>query len=72
MLKNLDNMLDTLNIIIDFLIAFFKNVVELVMLIGKGASIAIDIVTNLPVQYQAIMIALISYYIIHTIKNLGG
>lgn len=59
-------------ILINFLIAFFKNVVEIVTLIFKGFVYLTQIIVFLPVQYQAVLLALISFSVIVTVIHFGG
>lgn len=56
----------------DFLISFFKNVIELVSLVFKGFTYIMTIIVYLPTQYQAIIIAFISFTVIVTIVHFGG
>lgn len=61
-----------LSSIIDFIVSFFTNVVEIVVLVFKGFNYLISIVVYLPVQYQAIIIAFISFCVIRTVIHFGG
>lgn len=61
-----------LTIIGDFLISFFTNVVELVLLVFKGFAFMSAIIVYLPIQYQAVILALVSFCVIRTIIHFGG
>lgn len=63
---------DFLSNIIDFIVSFFTNVVELVLLVFKGFAYVTAIIVYLPIQYQAVMIALVSFCVIRTIIHFGG
>lgn len=54
-----------------FIVSFFKNVVELVVLIFKGFSYVATIILYLPVQYQVIILAFVSYSVIVTVVHFG-
>lgn len=56
----------------DFLISFFKNVVELVVLVFKGFAYVALCIQYLPVQYQVVFMALIAFSVIVTVVHFGG
>lgn len=56
----------------DFLVSFFKNVIELVSLVFKGFAFAQVAISYLPIQYQVVLIAIISFSVIVTIVHFGG
>lgn len=56
----------------DFLISFFRNVIEIVTLVFKALSYTSTILLYVPVQYKLILIALASYCVIVTIIHFGG
>lgn len=72
MINQLQNIIDFLGIVIDFFVSLVSNIVELCKLVFEGATVAIQIINYMPIQYRAILLALISYYVIYTVKNLGG
>lgn len=63
---------DALIQIFDFIISFFKNVIEICILVFKGFAYATQVVAFLPIQYQAIVLAIVSYALIKTIIHFGG
>lgn len=63
---------DFLVSIIDFIVSFFNNVIEIVLLVFKGFNYLILVIAYLPLQYQAILIALLSFSVIITIIHFGG
>lgn len=56
----------------DFLVSFFTNVVEIVLLVFKGFSYMNTIIFYLPVQYQVVILAFVSFCVIRTIIHFGG
>lgn len=56
----------------DFLVSFFRNVIEIVQLVFKGFAYIMQILAFMPVQYQAVLIAFISFSVIVTIIHFGG
>lgn len=54
-----------------FIVAFFKNVIELVFLIFKGFGYMYTVMTYLPIQYKAVVIALVSFSVIVTVVHFG-
>lgn len=56
----------------DFLISFFKNVVELVNLVFKGFAYVALCIQYLPIQYQVVFLVLISFSVIVTVVHFGG
>lgn len=63
---------DFLSSIIDFIVAFFTNVVEIVLLVFKGFAYVNTIIVYLPVQYQVVLLAFVSFCVIRTIIHFGG
>lgn len=55
-----------------FLVSFFMNVIEVITLVAKGVSFAWTAINYLPIQYQAVMIAIIAFCVIITIIHFGG
>lgn len=55
-----------------FLVSFFRNVIEIVLLVFKAFAYVASIIPYMPVQYQAVLLALISYFVIVTIVHFGG
>lgn len=55
-----------------FLVSFFLNVIEVIVLVGKAVSFAWTAITVLPIQYQAVFIACIAFCVIVTIIHFGG
>lgn len=72
MLDWLQSIGDFLSTIIDFIVAFFKNVIELVQLVFKGFAFMLEVLAFMPVQYQVVFISLISFAVIVTIVHFGG
>lgn len=72
MLHMFENLMDMLGILIDFVVTFFKNVVEMVKLVTQAFALASSVIAFMPVQYQAILIVLIAYYLIYVIIKFGG
>lgn len=72
MLEWLESIGNFLSIIIDFIVAFFKNVIELVQLVFKGFAFILEVLAFMPVQYQVVFISLISFAVIVTIVHFGG
>lgn len=55
----------------EFVVAFFKNVIELIVLIFKGFGYMYTVTTYLPIQYKAVVIALVSFSVIVTVVHFG-
>lgn len=72
MLDWLESFGNFLSTIIDFIVAFFKNVIELVQLVFKGFAFMLEVLAFMPVQYQVVFISLISFAVIVTIVHFGG
>lgn len=72
MLEWLESFGNTISAMIDFIISFFKNVVEMVILVFKGFAMINQVILYLPVQYQVVMLAFISFCVIVTILHFGG
>lgn len=72
MLEWLESFGNTISAMIDFIISFFKNVVEIVILVFKGFAMINQVILYLPVQYQVVMLAFISFCVIVTILHFGG
>lgn len=72
MLEWLESFGNTISAMIDFIISFFKNVVEMVILVFKGFAMINQVILYLPVQYQIVMLAFISFCVIVTILHFGG
>lgn len=56
----------------EFIASFFKNVIEIVLLVLKGVVYATTVIAFLPVEYQAVLLALIMFSVIVTIIHFGG
>lgn len=56
----------------DFLISFFKNVIEIVTLVFKAFVYAGVVLTYIPIQYQVVLIAFVAYCVIVTVIHFGG
>lgn len=72
MLEWLSSLGDFLISIGDFIVSFFRNVIEIVQLVFKGFAYILQIIAFIPVQYQAVLIAFISFSVIVTIIHFGG
>lgn len=72
MLEFLNSFADFLQNVIEFIISFFTNVVEICVLVFKGFAYASAVIAYLPLQYQLILFALISYAVIVAILHFGG
>lgn len=72
MLDWLSSFGDFLSIMADFIISFFTNVVEIVILVFKGFAFMNAIIFYLPVQYQVVILAFVSFCVIRTIIHFGG
>lgn len=72
MLEWLESFGNFFSTIIDFIVAFFKNVIELVQLVFKGFAFMLEVLAFMPVQYQVVFISLISFAVIVTIVHFGG
>lgn len=68
----LGNIVDFISTLVNFIISFFKNVIEMVQLVFKGFAYAIELFAFLPAQYQVSLVALVSFAVIVTILNFGG
>lgn len=55
----------------EFAISFFKNVIELFVLLFKAFSYLYSCILFLPIQYQVVILALVSFSLIVTIVHLG-
>lgn len=55
-----------------FFVSFFKNVIEIVSLVLKGLLYMSIAITYLPIQYQAVLVALVAFCVIVTIIHFGG
>ncbi len=58
--------------IVSFVISFFRNVVEVCTLVFKGVGYAYEVLAHIPLEYQLVMIAFVSYCVIKTIIHFGG
>lgn len=56
----------------EFLVSFFTNVVEVVLLVFKAFVYVSQIIGFLPVQYQAIVLAFVSFSVIYAVIHFGG
>lgn len=72
MLEFLNAISQTIQQVIEFFITFFTNVVRVCVLVFKGFAYASAAVAYLPIQYQAIIIALIAYAVIVAVLHFGG
>lgn len=72
MLEWLQSIGDFLINIIEFIVSFFQNAVEICILVFKAFAFASVAITYLPLQYQAVILALVSYFVIRTIIHFGG
>lgn len=63
---------ETIQYLIEFIVTFFTNVINMCILIYKGFSYASLAIAYLPLQYQVILFALISYAVIVAILHFGG
>lgn len=72
MLEWLQSFGDFLISIGDFLISFFRNVIEIVELVFKAVAYSSLVIIYLPIQYQAVIAALIAFSVIVTIIHFGG
>lgn len=72
MLEWLQSIGNFISIMIDFLVSFFTNVVEVVLLVFKGFAYVNTVILYLPVQYQVVILAFVSYCVIVTIIHFGG
>lgn len=72
MFETLNRIADTLSSIINFIVDFFRNVVELCQMMYKGIATVSLMIQYLPIQYQIFFTALIAYMVIYFIIKLGG
>lgn len=72
MFETLNRIADTLSSIINFIVDFFRNVVELCQMMYKGIATVSLMIQYLPIQYQIFFTALIAYMVIFFIIKLGG
>lgn len=72
MLDWLSSFGDTISYLIEFIIAFFKNTIEIVLLVFKGYTYIYTVMLFLPIQYRLVLLALISFSVIVTILHFGG
>lgn len=72
MLEFLSAFAEFFNNVIEFIITFFTNVVEICVLVFKGFAYASAVIAYLPLQYQLILFALISYSVIVAVLHFGG
>lgn len=72
MLQWLKSIGDFLVMIIDFIVSFFQNVIEIVQLIIKGFGAIVTTMAYMPAQYSAFALALISFSVIVAIIHFGG
>lgn len=56
----------------DFIVSFFKNVIEMVLLVFKAFAYTSAAIAFLPVQYQVAISVLIAFSLIVTILHFGG
>lgn len=56
----------------DFIISFFRNVIEIVTLVFKAALYVTQVIQYVPIQYKTILIAIVAYSIIVTVIHFGG
>lgn len=55
----------------EFIISFFRNALELIQLIFKGYAYVALIIQYLPIQYQVVLSAFVSFSVIVTIVHFG-
>lgn len=72
MLSVLESIADVIINIVDFIISFFRNVVEIVTLVVQGSAYVLSIIVHLPLAYQLILSAAIAYSVIYVIVKFGG
>lgn len=63
---------DFLVSVIDFIITFFTNAVEVCVIVFKGLAYATNALVFMPAPYGAAMMLLLSFAIIVTIVHFGG
>lgn len=71
MIEFLNNVSGLIEIVIDFFVNFFKNIIELLSLVFKGAVFIFQVVQYMPIQYKAVVIAFLAYCVIRTVANNG-
>lgn len=72
MLEFLKAFADFFQNVIEFIISFFTNVVEICILVFKAFAYASAIIAYMPLQYQVILFAMISFAVITAILHFGG
>lgn len=63
---------DTIITLIDFLISFIQNVIELIGLVFKALPIINSVLLFLPVQYTAPIAVIVAFSVIVAIIHFGG
>lgn len=63
---------DFLVILIGMIVSFFRNVVELVVLVFKAYAYALGVLAFMPIQYRHVIIVLVSFSVIVAIIHFGG
>lgn len=72
MLDWLESFGNFLSGIIDFIVSFFTNVIEVVKLVFKGFTFLMEIITFMPPMYQFFFVGTLCFAVIVTILHFGG
>lgn len=72
MLDFLETIGDAIIGLFQLITAMFVNVIKVAQLVGQGFAFAFQAIAFMPVQYQVILIACISFCVIVTILHFGG
>lgn len=68
----LGNIVDTIGILVDMIVSFFKNVVEVISLVATAIGEAAIVISVMPLQYRLLLLAFISFSVIITFVHFGG
>lgn len=64
--------LDFFSSIIDFIVGFFESIVSLITMLVEGSQVLFSVIEFMPVQYKAVLIALVSYCLLVVILHQGA
>lgn len=72
MLDFLKSFADFLVNVVEFIVSFFRNVIEVCLLVFKSVSYANTVISYIPIQYRLVFSAILAFLAIKAIIHFGG
>lgn len=72
MIPGLNGMVQSFKILMDVFGDTFRDIIQLIEMVRRGAAYALQVIATMPISFQFIFIALVSYYLIFIVIKLGG